>query len=61
VLACLIRRLYNFAFLRGDVVTDRALVSDTVVTPLLSALRGDGYKVKPLLHRIYTSPDFIRP
>ncbi len=57
---CAVMRAYNFAFSKGDAVTDLATVPDSVLDPYRAQFLNDGMNLKATLKKIILSDDFTK-
>jgi hypothetical protein len=60
VASCQVKRAWNWAMSKGEIVEDAAFVPDSVVAAQVSAFTSGGYKFKALVKSIFTSDDFVR-
>jgi hypothetical protein len=58
--ACLVTRLYDYAFSKGDPVYDLATVPTSVLQPYLDGLNDNGFNLRATLRAIVLSDDFVR-
>jgi hypothetical protein len=57
---CAVTRAYNFAFSKGDAVTDLATVPDSVLNAYRAQFLNDGMNLKATLKKIFKSEDFTK-
>ena len=60
VAQCFMKRAWNYAYSRDDIVNELALVPDDVVADLTAAFTQNNYNMKAALLKLYTSANFIR-
>ena len=60
VAACAVTRVWNWAFSRGDVVNDGAVMPPGVIETIQASFVSGGMKVQPLIRSVFTSDDFTR-
>lgn len=60
VLRCAVKRVYDFAWSRGDIVDDQASVSDDDVASLADDFAQNGYDLAKIIRAVFTSDDFVR-
>lgn len=60
VAMCFMKRAWNYAYSRDDVVNELALVPDHVVEDLTNYFVQNNYNMKKALLKLYTSANFIR-
>jgi hypothetical protein len=60
VAMCFMKRAWNYAYSRDDVVNELALVPDHVVQDLTDYFVQNNYNYKKALLKLYTSANFIR-
>lgn len=58
--ACLVTRIYDYAFSKGDPVYDLATVPTVVLQPYLDGLADNGFDLRATLRAILLSDDFVR-
>jgi hypothetical protein len=59
VMSCQVRRAWNWAMSKTDIVTDLSIVPDTTISSLEQMFTTNGYKLRAVLKAIYTSDDFV--
>jgi hypothetical protein len=59
VARCAVNRIWNFAMSRGDIVNDLATVPPVVTDPYVQSF-SSGFKMKQLIHDVFTSDDFVK-
>jgi hypothetical protein len=57
---CAVMRAYNFAFSKGDAVTDLAVVPDSVLNTYRAEFLNSGMNMKATLKKIFKSDDFTK-
>ncbi len=57
---CAVKRVYDFAWSRGDIVDDQATLSDDVVATLTDDFTRGGYDLARVLRSVFVSDDFVR-
>jgi len=57
---CIVARLWNWAFGKGDIVALLTRVPADVMKTALDAFQQSGFKIKPTLKAIFNHPDFVR-
>ncbi len=57
---CAVTRAYNFAFSKGDAVTDLATIPDSVLNPYRAQFLNEGMNLKATLKKIFKSEDFTK-
>jgi Protein of unknown function (DUF1588) len=60
VAACAVKRVWNWALGKYDIVNDLVLVPDSVVEAQTTAFTQNGYKMKDLIRAVYASDDFTK-
>jgi hypothetical protein len=60
VARCFVKRAWNWAMSRGDIVNDSALVPEVVIDALASSYAAGGHVLKPTLRAIFVHDDFVR-
>jgi hypothetical protein len=60
VMSCQVRRAWNWAMSKTDIVTDLSIVPDSVITSHTQLFTSNGYLLKPVLKAIFTSDDFVK-
>lgn len=60
VQACAVRRAWNYAMSKGDIVYDFAPVPMSVIEPLVAEFQASGFNLKKTLRSIFVHPDFVR-
>jgi hypothetical protein len=59
VATCMVNRVWNNAFARGDIVRDLATIPADVTAAQAKQFAADSFNVKKLIRNIYTSTDFV--
>jgi len=57
---CAVTRVWNWAFSRGDVVGDGAVIPTTVTDSYLTAFQAANQNMKTLIQSVFTSDDFVK-
>jgi hypothetical protein len=57
---CAVTRVWNWAFSRGDVVGDGAVIPTTVTDSYLTAFQAANQNLKTLIQSVFTSDDFVK-
>jgi hypothetical protein len=60
VLSCAVRRMWNYAMSKGDVVADAADVPDSVIAEPMKQFKANGFNLRDVLRTMLVSPDFVR-
>jgi hypothetical protein len=60
VLACGVRRMWNYVMSKGDIVIDVADVPDSVIGDYLAEFKANGYILRTTLRSMLVGPDFVR-
>jgi hypothetical protein len=60
VLACPVKRMWNYAMSKGDIVIDVADVPTEVVGPLVDQFKQNGYNLREIVKAIFLHDDFVR-
>jgi hypothetical protein len=60
VIACGVKRMWNYAMSKGDIVIDAADVPDSVIEPFLKQFKAGNYDLREVLRSMLVSPDFVR-
>jgi hypothetical protein len=60
VIACGVKRMWNYAMSRGDIVDREVPVPTTVVEPFVDDFEASNYDMKQVLRDILLSDDFVR-
>jgi hypothetical protein len=61
VASCIVSRVWNWAFGKGDIVTDLHTVPRSVLGDLVDEhYTGSGGHLLPVIRAIYTGDDFVR-
>lgn len=60
VITCAVKRIYNYAMSRGDIVINDAKVPDKIVTEFVTDFKANGYNLKETLRAVLLSDDFVR-
>jgi len=60
VQSCLVKRMWNFGMSHGDIVTDGAVVPDSVVADLVADFQNDSFNLKNVLRAVFKHEDFVR-
>ena len=58
--ACIVNRVWNWAFNHGDIVNDFATVPTDVTASYVQSFTTGGMKVKALIQSVFTSDDFVQ-
>jgi hypothetical protein len=59
VLTCAVKRIWNYAMSRGDIVDNETPVPDTVVADQVSFFENNNFNLKLTLREILLSDDFV--
>jgi len=57
---CVATRVWNWAFSRGDVVVDQAVLPSDMEDQLAAGLKASNYNVKELIRQVFTGASFVR-
>ena len=60
VLGCAVKRVWNYAMSKGDVVNDAADVPTEVIDPLNKVFKDGGYNLRKVIRAAFVSDDFVR-
>jgi hypothetical protein len=60
VRSCAVKRMWNYAMSRGDIVDNETPVPDNVVAPLVEFFEENDFDMKATLRQILLSDDFVR-
>jgi hypothetical protein len=60
ILACPVKRMWNYAMSKGDIVIDVADVPTEVVGPLVDQFKQNGYNLREVVKAIFLHDDFVR-
>jgi len=60
VMSCQVRRAWNWAMSKTDIVNDLAIVPASTVGDFETLFTTNGYKMRPVLKAIFTSDDFVK-
>ena len=60
VLSCGVRRMWNYAMSKGDIVNDAADVPNSVISAQLALFASNNYNLLAVLRSILVGPDFVR-
>lgn len=60
VQACAVKRFWNWALGRQDIVNDLELVPDTVIQKQIDDFKANGFKTKDLIRAIFVADDFTK-
>jgi hypothetical protein len=60
VLGCAVKRMWNYAMSKGDIIIDAADVPDDVVATFNAMFISNGYNLGAVLQAMLVSPDFVR-
>jgi hypothetical protein len=60
VAACAVKRVWNWALGKTDIVNDLVLVPDSVVQSQVDTFTTNGYKLKDLIRAAFVADDFTR-
>lgn len=60
VAACAVKRIWNWALGKQDIVNELTLVPDSVVETQIATFTSNGYKLKDLIRAAFVSDDFTR-
>lgn len=59
VTECLVARVWNWGFGRGDIVDTLSVVPSDIIAEQVSAFEANNYNVKQLIYEVFTSEDFV--
>ena len=60
VVECGVKRMWNYAMSRGDIVDNETPVPDTVISDLVTDFEANDYNMRQVLKDILVSDDFVR-
>jgi hypothetical protein len=60
VIACGVKRMWNYAMSRGDIVNNGADVPSTVIDTLVTDFKSSNFNMKTTLRSILVHDDFVR-
>lgn len=60
IIACPVKRMWNYAMSKGDIVIDVADVPTEVVGPLVDQFKQNGYNLREIVKAIFLHDDFVR-
>lgn len=60
IISCAVRRMWDYAMSKGDIVIDAADVPDSIVNLYLTQFKASGYDLREVLREMIVSPDFVR-
>jgi hypothetical protein len=60
VASCAVKRIWNWALGKNDIVNDLTLVPDSVVESQVAAFTANGYKLKDLIRAAFVADDFTK-
>ncbi|MFT3773244.1 MAG: DUF1549 domain-containing protein [Minicystis sp.] len=60
VIACGVRRMWNYVMSKGDIVIDASDVPDSVIAAFLTDFKANNYDLREVLRSMLVSPDFVR-
>lgn len=60
VQACAVRRMWNYAMSKGDIVYDVSPVPLSVIEPLVADFKASGFNLKQTIRSIFVHEDFVR-
>jgi hypothetical protein len=60
VIGCAVKRMWNYAMSKGDIVIDASDVPDSVVSTYIAQFKGNNYNLREVLRSILVGPDFVR-
>lgn len=60
VQACAVRRMWNYAMSKGDIVYDVSPVPMSVIEPLFTEFKASGFDLKKTIRSIFVHEDFVR-
>lgn len=60
VISCAVKRMWNYAMSKGDIVIDAADVPDQVVASFTAEFAANGHNLREVLRSMLVSPDFVR-
>lgn len=60
ILACPVKRVWNYAMSKGDIVIDVADVPTEVIGPLVDQFKQNGYNLREIMKAVFLHDDFVR-
>jgi hypothetical protein len=60
VAACAVKRVWNWALGKNDIVNDLVLVPDAIIQAEIDAFTANGYKLKDLIRAAFVAEDFTK-
>ncbi|MEO7329069.1 MAG: hypothetical protein ABI193_10850 [Minicystis sp.] len=60
VLGCAVKRVWNYAMSKGDIVNDAADVPTEVIAPLNQVFKDNGYNLRKVIRAAFVHDDFVR-
>lgn len=60
VQACAVRRMWNYAMSKGDIVYDVSPVPMSVIEPLVAEFKASGFNLKKTLRSVFVHEDFVK-
>ena len=60
VQSCQVRRAWNWAMSKTDIVNSLAVVPDSTIADQWALFQSSGYKLKGVLKSIFTADDFVK-
>jgi len=60
VVSCAVKRMWNYAMSKGDIVIDASDVPDSVVGSFTAEFKSNGENLREVLRDMLLSPDFVR-
>jgi hypothetical protein len=60
ILACPVKRVWNYAMSKGDIVVDVADVPTEVIGPLVDQFKQNGYNLREIVKAVFLHDDFVR-
>ncbi len=60
VLGCAVKRVWNYAMSKGDIVNDAADVPTEVIAPLNQVFKDNGYNLRKVIRAAFVHGDFVR-
>jgi Protein of unknown function (DUF1588) len=60
IASCAVKRVWNWALGKTDIVNDLTLVPDAVVESQVAAFTQNGFKLKDLIRAVYVADDFTK-
>jgi hypothetical protein len=60
VASCAVKRIWNWALGKTDIVNDLTLVPDSVVETQVATFTSNGYKLKDLIRAAFVADDFTK-